>query len=159
MFKRKFTSLLKSNNPEVVGLIEALQYDAVWFQEEGNPKFEIMNPYGDGTCMLRCISWFIDGSADHFVALRYMLIITKYERWYKSLLENENDNFAGFAFDWNNILEIAFRKSGSLDRSHLFALSNSLCRVFVLYGPVDGTALLWVLYSYQKDSSRYIDIE
>ena len=52
MFKRKFTSLLKSNNPEVVGLIEALQYDAVWFQEEGNPKFEIMNPYGDGSCML-----------------------------------------------------------------------------------------------------------
>ena len=36
----------------MVGLIEALHYDAVWFQEEGNPKFEIMNPYGDGSCML-----------------------------------------------------------------------------------------------------------
>mmetsp|Transcript_8330 Transcript_8330/g.13219 ORF Transcript_8330/g.13219 Transcript_8330/m.13219 type:complete len:346 (-) Transcript_8330:85-1122(-) len=134
--KSKIKSLLSCNRPtgNRKALKKELCYNANWFKN-GEPLFSYMNPYGDGNCLLRCVSWFIDGTDKHVAPLRLILLLEliKYQKWYQSL--EDRGISERFTQHWPSIMETAFRCSGYLSIIHLFALANSLNRVFLLYGP------------------------
>ena len=116
--------------------------DKLWYEStqtrRGNTfLFEEYNPFADGNCLLRCISWQIWGTEEKWLILRIITIreLLRNEWWYKG---RPTDGDFNFEKDWHEILNDAFQLSGYLTIPHLFALSNALKRVFVLYKP-DGT--------------------
>ena len=102
--------------------------------KNGGDLFEIMNPYGDGNCLFRCFSWLLWGSVEHHQLLRQLtcLELLQFRQWYQELHRS-------FSAEWNEILEMCFHISGSVKENHIFALSNALKKVFILYGTNEHT--------------------